>query len=57
MTLGHHVQEIVFGKAGQAEDFFGLHAQLQHLGFSGCYGDAARKGATCGPESSFQAIK
>lgn len=57
MTLGHHVQEIVFGKAGQAEDFFGLHAQLQHLGFSGCYGDAARKGATRGPESSFQAIK
>ena len=28
MALGHHVQELVFGKAGQAEDFFGLHAQL-----------------------------
>nr|DAW23631.1 MAG TPA: hypothetical protein [Caudoviricetes sp.] len=32
-------------------------SSLQHLGFSGRCGDATRKGATCGPESSFQAIK
>ena len=28
MVFGHHVQELVFGEAGQAEDLFGLHAQL-----------------------------
>lgn len=28
MVFGHHVQELVFGKAGQTEDFFRLHAQL-----------------------------
>ena len=28
MVFGHHVQELVFGEAGQTEDLFGLHAQL-----------------------------